>query len=112
MVQLTSLTKEIEVLSLDVKTAGPTTKLACFGFEIDIANMIVGIPETNCKFWWSWIIFLLDKNTFSRRQLGQVGLLLQECMFLWIVFKTTSPYKALSWNKKWSYDVAYVFEEF
>lgn len=49
MAQLTSLTKEIVVLSLAVKTAPPTTKLACFGFEIDIANMIVGIPETNCK---------------------------------------------------------------
>lgn len=24
----------------------------------------------------------LDKDTFSGRQLGQVGLLLQECMFL------------------------------
>lgn len=45
MAQLTSLTKEIVVLSL----ARPTTKLACFGFEIDVANMIVGIPETNCK---------------------------------------------------------------
>lgn len=50
MSQLTSLTKEIEVLSLDIKTAGPSTKLVCFGFEIDIANMIVKIPETNCKF--------------------------------------------------------------
>lgn len=49
---------------------------------------------------------------FSGNQSGQVGLLIQECMFIWIVFKTTPPYKALSGNKNCSYDVAYVFEEF
>lgn len=47
MAQLTSLTKEIVVLSLAVKTARPATKRACFGFEIDIANMIVGIPNVD-----------------------------------------------------------------